>query len=298
MADAHNKPVNPPSAPAPAPAPQHFKNQQQRDAFQLMKDTLASWGLSDLVGDLRRLIIAGDTSPDTLSLALSQTKAYEQRFGPVNDLRRTLGLSDMRPADIVATEEQYRNVMQAYGLPSGFYDDRQSIDKLLGYGVSPSELQARVQVAHDQYMNAPDYIKNLWSTYFGYSKGDVIASILDPEKATQVIQDRAQQIQIGGAAAQVGLSVGAGRAQQLQQAGVTLSDAQKAYAQIAQSQQYDKNIAQRFGTTFDQSQEENDLLLHDASAAQKRQTLYSEEESLFNKHGAIDSNALGVSQEA
>lgn len=266
----------------------------QQSVYDLMASTLASWGLTSLGAALKNLILKGDTAPDTLALALSQTAEYKQRFAG-NAERVKNGLSELNPAQYIAMEEQYTNVLQAYGLPKGFYDSHSDFTNFIGKGISAAELQTRAQVAHDQYEAAPQATKALWSQYFG-SKGDAIAAILDPDVATQVIQDRGSQVAIGGAAAQSGFGINQKRAQQFQQAGVTLSGAQKAYSQIAQSIGTDQNIAHRFGTTFDQSQEENDLLLGQGDAAVKRATLYDEEKSLFKGGGGATSEGLGVSQ--
>ena len=269
-------------------------NQTQQNAFDLMKSTLQAWGLTALLGDLQNFIIQGDTSPDTLTLKLSQTQAYQQRFAG-NAERIKNGLPALSPAQYIAMEEQYQNVLRAYGLPSGFYDQHSDFTDFIGKDISASELDARAKIAHDQYMAAPDYVKNLWSQYFG-TKGDAIAAILDPKVATQVMQDRSTQVGIGGAAAQVGLQVGQPRAQSLQQQGVTIAGAQKAYQQIAQSMPTDQNIAARFGTQFNQTDEENDLLLGNAQAGLKRQTLYGEEKGLFQSRPGVDAASVGVSQ--
>lgn len=259
-----------------------------------MNKTLASWGLGSLAKDLRNLILRGDTSPDTLSLALSQTDAYKKRFAG-NELRRKAGLPELNPAEYIAVEEQYTNVLKAYGLPAGFYDKHEDFTKMIGGDLSPDELRQRAQVAHDQYIAAPAYVKSLWSQYFG-TKGDALAAILDPDTATATIAARSQQVGIGGAAAQQGLGVNQARAQQLQQAGVTLEGAQRAYQQIAQSMPTDQSIAQRFGTSFNQADEENDLLLGDAEAGVKRRTLYNAETALFHSGPGLDANAIGVNQ--
>lgn len=266
----------------------------QQNAFDLMASTLAAWGLSTLSGDLRNLIVKGDTQADTLSLALTQTAAYKQRFAG-NALRVKQGLAELNPAQYIALEESYSNILRSYGMPSGYYDKPEDFTKFIGNDVSPAEIQTRAQIAHDMYTNAPDSVKSLWGQYFG-TKGDAIAFILDPDKATQVIQDKANQVGIGGAAAQVGLTVGQPRAQQLQQAGVTLAGAQKAYQQIAQAMPTDQAIAARFGQTFGQSQEENDLLLGQGDASVLRSTLYSEEKGLFSDKAGMTDSSLSVNQ--
>lgn len=288
------KPAPKPPAPKP-PAPPPVLTNSQQSIYDLMNATLASWGLTTLAPDLKNLILKGDTAPDTLALALSQTQAYKTRFAG-NAERVKNGLPELTPAQYIGLEEQYQNVLRSYGLPQGFYDKPSDFNDFIGKDLSPTELKDRAQIAHDQYIAAPDYVKNLWGTYFG-TKGDAIAAILDPDVATQVIQDRSMQVGIGGAAAQQGLGVSQPRAQQLQQAGVTLAGAQKAYQQIAASLPTDQSIAQRFGTSFGQDQEENDLLLGDAQAGQKRQSLYASEQALFKGTTGLDQNSLGVNQE-
>lgn len=287
------KPVTPTPAKPPAPSTPPLTHDQQ-SVYDLMDATLASWGLSSLSDVLRGFIVKGDTNPDTLALELSQTKEYKQRFA-ANALRVKNGLSELKPAEYIALEAGYRQVLQAYGMPAGFYDSQSDFEKFIANDMSVNELQSRVQVAHDQYTAAPEYVKNLWQQYFG-TKGDAIAAILDPNTATAIIQDRGQQVALGGAAAESGFSINQQRAQQFQQQGVTLDQARKAYQQIAQSMPTDQSIAHRFGTTFTQAEEENGLVLDQAAANQKRQTLYNEEQSLFKGGIAADTNSLGVSQ--
>lgn len=284
------KPVPKPPAPPPKPP---VLNHGQQSIYDLMQQTLASWGLTSLSADLKNLIIKGDTSPDTLALALSQTTAYKQRFAG-NELRKKQGLPELSPAEYIATEEQYQNILRAYGLPKGFYDSHTDFTKLIGNDVSPTELDARAKVAHDQYMVAPPEYKQLWQQY-GFTKGDAIASILDPNTATSVIQDRGQQVALGATALQNGFQINQSRAQQFQQAGVSIDQAKQAYQRIAQIHGQDQAIASRFGQNFTQADEENDLILGNGDAGAKRQALYSEEVGLF--HGGVGSqNALGVNQ--
>ena len=297
------KPVVPVSTTPTTPRPSDGQNQSggvaslsqtQNNALVLMTSMLHSWGLDSLAADLKSLIVAGDTSTDTLSLALSQTAAYKQRFA-ANDIRVKSGLPALTPAQYIATEEQYKQILQSYGLPKGFYDSNQDFEHFIATDVSPSEVDARAKIAHDQYVAAPAATKALWQQY-GFSKGDAIAAILDPTVATSVIQDRANQIAIGGAATAQGMSVTQQRAQQLAQAGVTEAQAKAGYGQISAALPIDQQIAQRFQTSFGQQDEENSLLLNQGAAVNKRTTLYDEEQALFKQRGNADAKTLGVSQ--
>lgn len=275
------KPGTKPPAKPPAPPP---LSQQQQNAFDLMASTLASWGLSALSGELKKLIVGGDTATDTLALALSQTDAYKQRFAG-NELRKKQGLAELNPAQYIAMEEQYRQVLSQYGMPKGFYDQHSDFTNWIGGDVSAAEIQSRAQIASQQYQNAPQEFRDYWKN-FGLTSGDAIASILDPSHGSLAdLQQKASAVAVGGSALQQGINVTAARATQLAQNGVTLDGARQAYSRIAASAGTDQSIAQRFGTTFDQTQEENDLLLNDGAATAKRAALYSSEASLFGGRG-------------
>lgn len=267
----------------------------QQSAYDLMNATLASWGLTTLGNTLRNLIVKGDTNPATLSLELSQTKEYKQRFAANAD-RVKAGLKELNPAEYLAMEDGYQQVLRAYGMPKGFYDSHSDFNNFIANDLSAHELEQRLQVAHDQYQAAPGYVKSLWSQYFGASPGDAIAAILDPKLGTQLVLDRGQQVALGGAAAQFGYGINQQRAQQFQQSGVSLDAARNAYQQISQSMAGDQSIAKRFGTTVDQTQEENATILGQAPDVQKLKTLHNDEESLFKGGSGIDQNTLGVSQ--
>lgn len=269
--------------------------QPQQSVFDLMSQTLASWGLGTLAADLKKFIVAGDSAPDTLALALSQTAAYKQRFVG-NDARQKAGLPALTPAQYIATEEQYNNLLRQYGTPAGFYDTPSDFTNFIANDVSPTELESRLKDAQSTFMNAPQEYKDAWRSYYGLTDGDAIASLLDPTHASvQDIHNQAQAVAIGGTAAQQGLGINRQRAEQFQQQGVTLQQAQQAYQSIAQNLSTDQAIAGRFGQTFGQTQEENDLLLGQGDATAQRRALYGAEQGLFGGHSGADQSSLASS---
>lgn len=267
---------------------------QPNSAADLLSQTLKDWGLSSLLPYVQSYLAKGYDST-TINLYLQDTPEWHARFAG-NDLRKAKGLPVLSPAQYIANEEQYRNILQSYGLPPGFYDSHDDFNKFIGNDVSPAEVQTRAQIAHDTYFAAPEQMRALWSSY-GFSHGDGIAAILDPNVGTQILQDRATQVQIGATAQMNGFQLSQGRAQQMQEHGTTLSQAQKAYGQIAQSFGTDQNIANRFGQQFGQTQEENSLLLDDGAAQLQRDTLYNEEKGLFGGTTGANAASLAVSQD-
>lgn len=294
MAGNHGTPMRakPPTTPPPAPGsnPSTDWSNANQSAYDLMLGTLKDWGLESLAPDLKSFILQG-LDGASLALALRGTQAYKLRFKG-NEARRAAGLPELSPAEYIAIEAQYNHLLRAYGLPEGFYDSHDDFAGFIGSDLSPDELKDRLQIYHDEYENAPVEVKNLWSQYFG--KGDVIAGLIDPTKAQQVLLDRAAQLGIAGEAAKQGFQITPDRAKRFQQYGVTLEGARRAYQQIGQVFGTDQQIANRFGQQFGQEQEEASLLLGDGDAANLRQSLYSQEQGLFRQSGAIDANTLSV----
>lgn len=285
--------IVPRNQPAPAAPPNPLAPGRQ-SIYDMMSSTLKAWGLGSLVPYMRNFVTQGMGSSE-IQLRLQDTNEWKTRFAG-NELRKEKGLAVLTPAQYIATEQAYRQALQQYGLPAGFYDQHSDFTNWIGNDVSPSEVSARAQVAHDQYMNAPDEIKKAWQEY-GYAKGDALAAILDPKVATQVIQDRATTVGIGAAAAAQGLGLLAkSRAEYLQEHGTTIQQAQQAFSKIAQTYGTDQRIASRFRQGFDLNDEENAQLLNNGQAQAQLAGLYQQEEGLFNGHSAADSNTVGVSQ--
>lgn len=268
-------------------------DQHQQSAYDLLRQTLNDWGLGDLFKYAKQFATQG-LSGDEITLKLQQTDEYKTRFAG-NDLRKAAGLSTLSPAQYIALEEQYRQVLTQYGLPSGFYDSHADFNKFIGGDVSPAELQARAAVASQQYLMAPQEFRDYWANY-GLTPGDAVASILDPHhESLASLQDKANAVAVGGSALQQGINVTAQRATDLARNGVTLAQARAAYQRIAAHGQTDASIASRFGTTFDQTDEENDLLLSNGEAARKRNLLYSEEAAQFGGHAGASTQSLSAS---
>lgn len=274
---------------------------QAQTASDLLSQTLREWGLVSLLPHLKDYLTKGYDST-TVNLYLQDTPEWKARFAG-NEQRKAAGLPVLSPAQYIATEEQYSNVLKSYGLPKGFYDSHSDFNNFIGQDISPAEISQRAKVAHDQYLNAPPEQRALWNRYYG--PGDAIAGILDPKVATQTIIDRGAQLDIGGAAASQGIAVSQQRAATLAQHQVTLSQAQNAYRQIAQYAPQDKAIGDRFHISPDSTgaaygsttNEENQLLLGNGKAAAQATVADNSEKGLFSATPGASPAAIGVSQE-
>jgi hypothetical protein len=270
-------------------------NSGQQSAYDLMNDTLKKWGLGSLSGDLRKLIVSGDTNPDTLSLALAQTDAYKKRFAG-NAARVKAGLSELSPAEYIGLEGQYKQILSQFGIPKGFYDSQAETDAWIAGDVSPSEMADRAKAVSDLVFNSPKEAMQAWNQYYGGGTGGAIAGILDPTKAEPLVLQHATAAGIGGQALTQGLTLGKNRAEEFAQNGVTIDSARQAYAQIAGRLSTDQTLSGRFGQTFGQTEEENATLLGSGADLQKQAALYSMESGEFGgRAGGATEGSVSVS---
>jgi hypothetical protein len=256
-------------------------------AADLLKQTLIAWGLASLLPHLQDYLKKGYDS-NTINLALQDTQEWKTRFAG-NEIRKQNGLSVLSPAQYLAVEEQYHQIMQAHGLPSQFYDKQDDFTKFIGGDVSPSELDARAKIAADQWQNADPATKQAWKNYYNLDDGHAIAAILDQKTALPIIERQAAAAGIGGAAGQQGLDVTRSRAEQFAQFGVSLDQARQAYSNISQVLPAATALGSRFGEQLGQSQLEDASLLGSGEAQRQLQRLGSAEKSDFS--GGIGANA-------
>src|SRR5213075_88659 len=90
------------------------------DAYLAVNALFKSYGLESLAPKIFDYVKNG-YSGDTISILLQDTKEYKARFAG-NEARKKAGLPVLSPADYLATEASYKQIMQQAGLPSGFYD--------------------------------------------------------------------------------------------------------------------------------------------------------------------------------
>lgn len=262
----------------------------QQSARDILADQLRQWGLDELSSDLDRLIKEGLDAP-AITIQLQETQAYKQRFA-ANEIRRQKGLPVLNPAEYIATEQAYQQVLRTYGLPTSFYDDRSDFHGFIGNDVAPDELNERAQVAQSVWLSNDAATRSVWRDFYGLSDGAAIASILDPERALPVVQRMANAARFGASATRQGLEADKSRLEGYSDLGFTESEVSTAFGRIAQTKPADDRIAQRFGTTVTQQEQEQAQLQGTASAQRKLNSLRQNETALFQGRAAADQAAL------
>jgi hypothetical protein len=268
-------------------------------AFNILRDEFAKYGLESLVEGVRGLLTDG-TPASEFALKLRETPQYQARFS-ANDARIKAGLSALSPAEYVAMEDQYQNIMRNYNLPKSYYEQtidpvtgvkRQTgFDKLMSADVSAVELEDRIATAQQRVLNSnPEVTQALRQFYPDISNADILAYTLDPQNGLENIKRKVTAAEIGGAALQQGLQAQGGTAESLAGQGITKAQAQQGYADIAQILPRGSQLADIYGEapyTQQTAEAEAFNTAGAADAARKRKKLASLETAQFSGSSGV-----------
>lgn len=183
------------------------------DAKGIIDQWLSSIGLAGL-GSWAWNRYKETGSIDLVKLEMEGRPEYKQRFAGRLQLRDR-GV-DMTEAEQLQWESTAAALFHAAGVPSTFYDKPSDYQKLIGSGVSTSELADRINNAFVHVTQAPPEVRKTMGDYFGV-RGDaaIAAFILDPEKAQPAIMQDVAAVESGGWLARQGFHVGLGLARHI-----------------------------------------------------------------------------------
>lgn len=262
-----------------------------RDAFLALESVFKQYGLGSLAGKIYDYVKNGYSS-DTISLLLQDTKEYKERFA-ANDARLKAGLPVLSPADYINTENAYRQMLRQSGLPEGFYDSNKDFTEWIAKDVSPTEVQSRLDLATQATALANPYYKQALNQ-IGIDNGHMAAYFLDPDRSLPLLQKAAATAQIGAAALQSGLTFNQTYAEQLATSGVTASQAQQGYQQVASELGTLGTLGGIYGQKWTQSESEQSVFGTSAAASAKKAGIVGQERGAFG--GASGGGRAGLSQ--
>jgi hypothetical protein len=205
------------------------KQAKSQSAYDLLYEQFKQYGLESLVAPLKGLITSGAPASE-FTIKLRETEPYKKRFA-ANAERIAKGLTALDEATYLAKEDQYQNVMRAYGLPDSYWKrndigGQEGFQKLLANDVSATELESRVQQAADVIdKGSGEYLDALKKFYPEIQRGDLMAYVLDPKNALPQIQSKVGAAKIGGEYLRAGLGADQARAEELQRLGITAEQA-------------------------------------------------------------------------
>jgi hypothetical protein len=265
---------------------------QRTDWIEYTSQLFNNYGLGTLAPKITEYVQQG-FSPDTVTLKLQETPEYKQRFAG-NEARRKAGLSVLSPREYLATEDAYRQIMRSTGLPKGFYDSPDDFNKFIESDVSPTELKQRVDLAQTAIDNADPYYTRTLQEMYGLSNGDMIAQVLDPQRALPFITKQAQAVQFGAAAVRQGLQVAKPIAEQYASMGVTQQQAEQGFQAVAQILPTAEKLGQIYGQNYNQEQALSEVFSGpmSAEAIQRRRRLSEMEQSTFAGQSGVRRGSL------
>ena len=276
------------------------KRKAGQSAYTLLFEEFNRYGLGALIEPLKGFITEG-LSPAEFTLRLRETDAYKKRFA-ANQQRIAKGLRALSEAQYIELEDQYQDVMRRYGLPESYYTRgemgrQEGFEKFIAGDVSPVELEDRVQTAQRRVINAAPQIKDALMQYYGgeINNGDILAYVLDPDKAIEGIKRKVTAAEIGGAASRFGLGTARERAEQLGTYGVTSEMAQAGYEAIGGGLERGRQLSAIYGApAYTQEVAETELFkLPSATEARKQRTqLIKKEQATFGGSTGVTGGAL------
>lgn len=279
----------------------------QMNAIAALKAMFSSYGLGgDIAQAITDMVMQG-YSADTISLIAQDPNstnplalAMQARF-PANKIRAAAGLPPLSPVEYMANEKAYRQIMNAAGLPKGFYDTNADFTNFLVNDISPTELKGRVDLAATAVSNADPIYANTLTAMYGLSTGDLIAHVLDPKAALPLLQKQAGAVALGTAAQRQGMGLSTTAAESLYGQGVTQAQAETGFKNIAMNITPAQSMAQRWGgDAAIQGQNLVAATFGTAGAAyaeQQLKALANYELGAFSGGSGVDKFSLGVPQE-
>jgi hypothetical protein len=264
------------------------KAANQRNISAQLQEMYNGYGLGTLAPKIIEFIQQGMGS-DEVTLALEQTSEYKQRFA-ANETRRQKGMNVLSPAEYIATERAYRQVMHNAGLPIGFYDSNDDFKKFLENDVSATEVQQRVQAASEAIQNAPAGTLDVFRNW--YSTGDLIAYALDPTVAEPLIEKRIKAAEAAAYGQGQGLNITQGAAEDLSKMGYSLQQMQTGMATAATDHATVNMLGNIYGSPVSDDELVKATFGTDAASNEKVSKLRSQERATFGGSGNVSSTGL------
>jgi hypothetical protein len=273
---------------APSPDPGAALTGSDRDIFSYIRGILNSWGLGSLADEVVKFI-RNDFSVDTIMLELQKTEAYKKRFAG-NERRAAAGLPVLDPAEYLAMEDQYREVMRLAGMPIGFYDQTDDFTNFISNDVSPNEVSARVNAAKDVIHNLDPNVRAVVNQW--YTDGDLVAYALDPDRAVTTIQQQYETAQIGAEQIQAGFGANQQIAERLQSLGIEADQAASGLQQARTLQQDANRLGALTGDQFSDAEVVAATFEQEGGVTRRIGRLASQERARFGGGAGIGAQTL------
>lgn len=203
-----------------------------RNTIKRVLDTFGLGSLSDFVyGGYAKKEFRVDNT-DALLFYIREQDAYKERFA-ANAQRKAKGLSELDPASYIGLENQYEQIMRAYNMPAGFFDQKSDFTGLIAENKSPSEVNDAIALGFARIDQATPEARQKFQEYYpeaGFTRESLAAWFIDPSKAALILERQANAALIGARAKeQGGMMLGRLTAEELVARGYTNEEANRAF---------------------------------------------------------------------
>lgn len=264
-------------------------------AYTLFASMLNSWGIpvgSDMADIIRTAVMDG-IGPDQIDLIvpyLQATDTWKKRFSGW-EKRVANGYNQVSVGEYLALESAYHRILQANGLPSGFYDDPSDFGEWIANNVSPDEIQSRVSNAMNLVRQVDPTAKGLLTQFYGVADGDLAAYFLDPKRALPTLQRQYEAVNVAAFAKKAGLNTMNSRHwEELVDKGVTADAAAQGMATVGQFYRTLGSLGEVHGIEYTQSDAEADVFFNDN---EKRRKIVQREVAAFSGRSGFQGGVSG-----
>ena len=225
-----------------------------RSATDIVRNVLEDYGLGELLDDpdldlINLWVTAGGDAAGAAAVwaRVRQSDPYKDRFPGMADL--SAAGRAVTEATYIEMERGYIEIMNSAGIDPGFYDEPSDFGALIGGDVSVNEFNQRVALAVEATTQMTSEVREQLATYYPeVTDGDLTAYYLDPERATNIFEEREKigAARIGGIAVETGFgSVSRQTAERLRASGVTETAARRGFQEIAPSTLAEETASER-----------------------------------------------------
>ena len=270
-----------------------------KDAFAVLADLFASYGLEELAGEISGYMTSGLTAGEALiKLKTNPNGAYAARFAG-NFARVKNGMNALSEASYIELENSYTNTLKSYGLGNMLGADSKSnwktFSTYIANDISAVEFKDRIATVQERVVNADPATKELFKKWYpSLTDKDLVAYFLNPAETIGKLKEKVTASEIGAAFTGQGLSTDMMSATDLARYGIDRAGALIGASQIAGVLPETTklgNVYEEAGINYTQKTGEEEFLKSNEEAKRKRGRLASLERGSFS---ASSGNAPGA----
>lgn len=271
-----------------------------RDAFAMLQDLFASYGLEGLAGEISDYMKQGLTATEALiKLKTNPSGAYAKRFAG-NFTRIKNGLNAISEAEYINLENSYANTLKAYGLgnmvSANRDDNYKKFAEYIAGDISAVEFKDRVDTVVTRVQNADPSVKaTLKQFYPELNDADLVGYFLNPKDNLPKLQEKVTASEIGAAAKYYGMGTDVAAATDLAKYGVDQKAAREGYSSIAGVLPVASKLGDIYnetGVKYAQAEGEAEVFKGSQDAATKRKRLASMERAAFGGSAGTGQSSL------